>query len=544
MDRAAVLSRAEHFPLEVAQEHRGTLALIRQRFEDSGYTEPTLLDLLGLDEVFDPKGALAPILARYCLSLDVPGHALIQTFFLGLPVPAPALAAAFSGPELELLLRLRLLETQADGSLQAPVVLYPFAGLLIATDWGVEPDPDVPGIKNRVMYLGADSCLLARLAAARAGERCLDLGTGSGVIALAAAACHEQVVGVDISPRAVNFARFNALLNGIDNCTFLLGDLFEPVAGLRFDHLVANPPFVACPGLGSLLFRDGGRAGEEVLSRLIAGCPEHLHVGGTAVVRTDLATHLDRDYHDKLKGWLRGGAGFDAVTLASSAVDPYTYAAYHNGHLASGSEAWKAEVFRWIDSYLAEGIEEISPGFIVLRRRSQGPYRGRSLAVDDAFGRQASFVGFCEGLLERLERLAELDWDNTRLEVHAAAGTVELARRRDWPGLVRVDYRLLQIFDDRSADGFLAADFVEAVGAAGGTTEGGGECAAAEETMAALFLAGHVRPRPARKALGGVGAPAGEPFGPAAGAPSQESTPAGCSVVNVAPDASKVSPRL
>ncbi len=307
-------------------------------------------------------------------------------------------------------------------------------------------------------------------------------------------------MGVDLSPRAVCFARFNALLNGIDNCSFVVGDLYGPVAGQRFERVLANPPFVACPELGTLLFRDGGRSGEEVLGRLVAGCEEHLTRGGTVVIRTDLVEHAGERYHDKLRQWLGGGAGFQAITLEASRIDPFTYAAYHNDHLSGDGAAWQDEVFRWIDSYLDEGVVAMRAGFIVLGRRGSGPFLGQALPVGDSFGRHSSLERLADDLLRRQERLAELDRDNTRLELACEPGLVELhPSDGGWPDAAHLGYglvRLVRLLEEAHAEGLTAAALLEVLK----RDRPEGEPEAAREpcdTFAELFVAGYVRPRPA-----------------------------------------------
>ena len=74
----------------------------------------------------------------------------------------------------------------------------------------------------------------------------LDMGTGSGIAAIAAARRGARVVAVDISTEAVRCARINVLLNRVDDRVEIrCGDLFEPVQGERFDLVLFNPPFYA-----------------------------------------------------------------------------------------------------------------------------------------------------------------------------------------------------------------------------------------------------------------------------------------------------------
>lgn len=74
----------------------------------------------------------------------------------------------------------------------------------------------------------------------------LDLGTGTGAIALAIASERPDcsVIGVDIQPEAVKLAKSNAQRLAISNVSFLQGDWFAPVSGHRFDMIVSNPPYI------------------------------------------------------------------------------------------------------------------------------------------------------------------------------------------------------------------------------------------------------------------------------------------------------------
>jgi release factor glutamine methyltransferase len=85
------------------------------------------------------------------------------------------------------------------------------------------------------------------LAAALPAPRIVDVGTGSGAIAVALAhhLPHAHVTAVDISPAALKIAGENARLNGVaDRVRFLHGDLLGPVDGEHFDFVVSNPPYV------------------------------------------------------------------------------------------------------------------------------------------------------------------------------------------------------------------------------------------------------------------------------------------------------------
>jgi release factor glutamine methyltransferase len=103
----------------------------------------------------------------------------------------------------------------------------------------------LPGVLNPALFRTSGVVLDALHGGAiSAGATVLDLGTGSGVLAVAAARTARSVVAVDINPAAVRCARINALLNGVeDRVEVREGDLFDPVAGERFDVVLCNPPF-------------------------------------------------------------------------------------------------------------------------------------------------------------------------------------------------------------------------------------------------------------------------------------------------------------
>lgn len=120
--------------------------------------------------------------------------------------------------------------------------------------------------------------------------RVLDLGTGSGAIALAVAAERPawQVLACDRSEPALQAAQDNARRLGIANVQFVLSDWFEAVDG-RFDLLLSNPPYIADddPHLarGDLRFEPrsalaAGVDGLDDIRRIVAAAPAHLLAGG------------------------------------------------------------------------------------------------------------------------------------------------------------------------------------------------------------------------------------------------------------------------
>ncbi|HSU15762.1 peptide chain release factor N(5)-glutamine methyltransferase [Longimicrobium sp.] len=121
----------------------------------------------------------------------------------------------------------------------------------------------------------------------------LDVGTGSGAIALALATegAFRRVVAVDVSADALEVARANGAAAAPDApVEFRLGSLYDAVAGERFDVIASNPPYVGDEERGGLdaEVRDwepagalfAGTGGLDVIRPLVAQAPEHLAPGG------------------------------------------------------------------------------------------------------------------------------------------------------------------------------------------------------------------------------------------------------------------------
>ena len=147
--------------------------------------------------------------------------------------------------------------------------------------------------------------------------RVLDLGTGSGAVALAvAASCPTaNVDGVDRDPDCVALARHNAERLGIP-ATFFESDWFSAVAG-TYDAILANPPYIAEDdphlGRGDLRFEPrhalvGGCDGLSHLRRIVRQAPDYLAPGGLLLVEHGY------DQAEPVLALFRG-AGFEAIEM-------------------------------------------------------------------------------------------------------------------------------------------------------------------------------------------------------------------------------------
>jgi release factor glutamine methyltransferase len=157
----------------------------------------------------------------------------------------------------------------------------------------------------------------------REGLAALDVGTGSGAIALSLAGegPFGRVVATDTSSAALELARTNARDAGLqDRVEFREGSLFEPVkAGERFQVVVSNPPYVTEEEFGelapeirqweprqALVAAEGGLA---VLATLVAGARGVLESGGL------LALEVGVGQAEQVAGWIRTTPGYGAPVV-------------------------------------------------------------------------------------------------------------------------------------------------------------------------------------------------------------------------------------
>ncbi|MET9845322.1 HemK2/MTQ2 family protein methyltransferase [Streptomyces ossamyceticus] len=137
--------------------------------------------------------------------------------------------------------------------------------------------------------------------------RVLDVGTGTGAVALAAARRGARVTAVDISWRAVINAKVNAVLAGL-SLNVVRGNLLGPVSGRSFDLILSNPPYVPGPepdpgdgrtgraaaGRGAARAWDAGWDGRLALDRICRDAPALLAPGGVLLLVQSTLSDAER----------------------------------------------------------------------------------------------------------------------------------------------------------------------------------------------------------------------------------------------------------
>ena len=172
----------------------------------------------------------------------------------------------------------------------------------------------VPRPETELLVDWADELLSAAPLAGKAVE-VVDLGTGSGAIALAVKQAQPQsrVVASDISESAIAVARRNAGRLGL-TVEFVRASWWQGLADRRFDLVLSNPPYIdaADPALSALSHEPHaaltpGIDGLAAIAEVIAGAPAHLHRGGWLIVEHGW------DQGERARARLRQ-AGFAQVT--------------------------------------------------------------------------------------------------------------------------------------------------------------------------------------------------------------------------------------
>jgi SAM-dependent methyltransferase len=182
----------------------------------------------------------------------------------------------------------------------SPFRAHRLEGLVIVTD------PSSGGQPRSPSYLAplCEGPQLARLLILTALSRGLDMGCGCGVLSLVMSAFCEQVIGVDINPRAVEFSRLNAALNGIGNAAFMESDLFNSVRGEEFDLIVFNSP----TNMEEDHYRDLLESGEPLLARFFSELGSHLTPDGYCQINLAMNDYRESRFVDRLATWIKAGA--------------------------------------------------------------------------------------------------------------------------------------------------------------------------------------------------------------------------------------------
>ena len=147
------------------------------------------------------------------------------------------------------------------------------------TDFIINTDENVY-IPAEDSYLLADNLLI------KDGQSVLEIGTGSGIVAMYASKLTDNITVTDINFDACELARKNFEENNIENIEILFGNLFEPVKNRKFDVILFNTPYLPTEDDEVLdnnlnYAFDGGLTGRKIIDLFLNEVKNYLNDGGT-----------------------------------------------------------------------------------------------------------------------------------------------------------------------------------------------------------------------------------------------------------------------
>jgi methylase of polypeptide subunit release factors len=353
-------------PLRLGEARQ--FASVRDLLRDVPFSEPTLCQRLKLkrfEQVLElSRGGVTLSEASDCLGV------LIRLFLLCETVSLKEVRGILPPGALDAFEALGLVARDAvdGGKVGSPVALYPVGDLFIVSDFLFSPEGGNSTPAQDFVYpaIVANTAQFLALLPSDSCERLLDLCSGTGVAALLAAPYAKRAWAIDITERSTLMAEFNRRLNGLENVTVVRGDLYEPVEGLKFDRIVAHPPYMPAPRAAEI-FYDGGRDGEQITRRIVQGLPQYLLPGGRFYCLTLGSDRQEQPFERRIRGWLGDHeAEFDVGLIVGRLCGSGELAMQWAVKTRSGPEG-ASELKKALSDL---GIETLVYGWVILQRKA------------------------------------------------------------------------------------------------------------------------------------------------------------------------------
>ena len=289
-------------------------------------------------------------------------NVLVRLFLLGAPIDKDTVDEFLPDAVLDFCNDAGFLRND-DGIIHGRVIIIPVEDLLFVSDAFRILGTDEA--QEFVLPASTHSANFLRYLTMRDPvEDTLDLGCGCGIHALFAARHSTRVTATDISPHAIAYTRFNALLNDIANVDCVEGNLFEPVADRQFDLIISNPPFVISPS-EDFVYRDNAMELDDFCKALVAEAPHYLKEGAHLQMLCEWVEVEGESWVDRISDWIRG---CDAWVLHAAPLSPASYAQQRTADL-SGESVNAGSESEWSAYFDEHKVRAIHPGMLVLRRR-------------------------------------------------------------------------------------------------------------------------------------------------------------------------------
>lgn len=365
------------------------LDALRHDLEAAAFTESAVSALLTDDAVqLLHQGSSAAARSQLALHTPTPLIHLLSLFIIGDAVEEEVVQEAFPRLGVHAAVRLTLITQENSGRFRAALSLTPFTArsrshedrtLWVMSDLDDHLRPDAAA-HDHVMGIGGATRTLARqIPTLDENVSVLDLGTGSGILALICAAQGTQVTATDLSSRALTFAQANARLNQLTAIDFRQGNLFEPVINERFDLIVSNPPFVIAPVGEDAApeYRSSVESGDALMQRVVQTTAHHLAAGGEAIFLGNWEVHWGQDVFARVREWIKSSdysshiAG--AWVVARDGLTPMRYAQTwtRDGGVIPGTVEHERAMTLAVDDFRSRRVTQVMLGWFRVRARSE-----------------------------------------------------------------------------------------------------------------------------------------------------------------------------
>src|SRR5271154_2470782 len=307
-------------------------------------------------------------------------NTLVRLFFMCLDCQPHNVAEAIRPLTLVQLMQAGVVRLEGD-LVSTAIRIQPYERMLYAFN----RDTSDAAPEETLMLISSSSLEVAHLMTHRPAQNALDIGTGCGFLATVLAPYCNRVTAIDVNPVAIRAAEFNARWNGLDNISFLAGNLLEPVRGQRFDLIVCNPPFLITPipvaFSSRYLFKHSGLPGDTFCINLAREASQLLEAGGYFHMILQWEEPSDSAWSSNLEQSL-SGLGCDVWVARIMTVTAGQYVAEWIDGL-SEAEKPDAEILRQqARQYFQEkNVATTSMGVLTLRRAS---HRQNYLWFDEA----------------------------------------------------------------------------------------------------------------------------------------------------------------
>ncbi|MCB9385133.1 MAG: methyltransferase [Bryobacterales bacterium] len=346
-------------PLEPSPE---AAARFRAFLDDSGYASDPLIGSLGSG--LSVRRRNEPVLLERTAEPSLL-HTLARLFFVGADVPEEVAQAILPRWAVEFALEHGLLRLE-QGALKPRVMIWNYEGRYIVSDTARLVSS--VGVSDLILGINPSTSTLYRSILPHKADRALDFGSGSGVQAILLAERCNHVDATDITPRAADFGRFNARLNGVDNVRFHTGDGYAPLGDAQYDLIVSNPPFFVTPPSDQA--HCGNPLELDEFCRLLARqSAERLTPGGFFQMTCEWVEIEGEPWQERLRGWLES-TGCDAWILRAANDPAEEYAHSRLVETRWGTPQDDRDTYHeWVRYFRERRVQQVHGGLMLMRKR-------------------------------------------------------------------------------------------------------------------------------------------------------------------------------